>query len=84
MPKHTPATLRIQRRLERLELETLRAQVEELLEDNERLQREARDADDRADMWHRAFQDSMDQMGDEAPAIGLTQAGEIVVGVQVQ
>lgn len=85
--RHTPATARIQRRLERLELEHLRthaveqAERIELLETRaERLERDVYNADSCADMWRDAcmrFEGTLDGDG-VTLGLGLTMAGEVV------
>lgn len=83
-PKHTRATLRIQRRLEALELEHLRALVQEQGERIEALERENRYLEDCADMWQRGFHDMVEaQAASDTPVtVGLTQSGHILVGAQ--
>lgn len=79
---HTPATARIQRRLERWELQHLRALAAELqaqVEDlNTRLQDEAR----MADFWresHFELQQHLIDDTEDGRSIGLTQSGELLV-----
>ncbi len=76
--KHTPQTLSIQRRLERLELDHLRALCAEQAEEIERLKQEVDYADSIAEMWQRGHERLAEHMGTQR-GIGLTQAGEIVV-----
>jgi len=87
--KHTPATARIQRRLERWELKHLRQhaadlaeRVEQLEADIERLQREVYDADSCAEMWrdaHHSLAEHLDDGTADARCIGLTQQGDLLV-----
>lgn len=74
--QHTKATISIQRRLERWELDHLRALCAVQAEEIERLQRQLVYAEDCAVMWQRIH-----DITQETPqaSIGLTQAGEIVV-----
>lgn len=72
---HNPATLSIQRRLERWELDHLRALCAVQAEEIERLQRELQYAEDCADMWQR-IHDITEENPDAR--IGLTVSGEIV------
>lgn len=79
---HTPATARIQSRLERLELEHLRALVVEQGEEIERLRHERDCADDAADFWqrsHHSLQEHLDEGTEDARSIGLTVHGELLV-----
>lgn len=79
---HTPATARIQRRLEHLELEHLRVLVAEQGEEIERLRRERDYADDAADFWQRSHHDLQEHLNEgteDARAIGLTTSGELLV-----
>lgn len=73
--QHTPATLSIQRRLERWELDHLRALCAVQAEQIERLQREVQYAYDCAYMWQRIH-----DITTESPdcQVGLTVSGEIV------
>lgn len=73
--QHTPQTLSIQRRLERWELDHLRALCAVQAEEIESLKREVDYADSIAEMWQRIH-----DITQETPQanIGLTQAGEIV------
>lgn len=80
--RHTTATARIQTRLERLELEHLRAVVAEQGEEIEQLRRERDYADDAADFWqrsHHSLQEHLDEDTEDARAIGLTVTGELLV-----
>lgn len=77
--KHTPATARIQSRLERLELEHLRTHAAELAERVEQLERDIYYAEGRADMWHDAclrFEGTVDREG-KALGLGLTITGDV-------
>ena len=76
--KHTPATIGIQRRLEKWELDHLRALCAVQAEEIERLKRELEFADDCAIFWQRGHEALAEHLGDTA-AVGLTQAGELVV-----
>lgn len=76
--QHTPATISIQRRLERWELDHLRALCTVQAEEIERLQRELIYADDCAEMWQRGHERLAEHLGAQH-AIGLTMAGEVVV-----
>jgi hypothetical protein len=78
--KHTPATVRIQRRLERLELEHLREHAAELAERVEQLERDIFYAEADADMWHDAclrFEGTLDGEG-KTLGLGLTITGDVV------
>lgn len=77
---HTVATARIQRRLEQLELEHLRAHAAELAERIEQLERDVYNAEACADMWRDAcvrFEGTLDDEG-RTLGLGLTIAGEVV------
>jgi len=76
--KHTTATLGIQRRLERWEIDHLRALCAVQAEEIERLQRELNYAENCADMWQRGHEQLAEHL-DAQHAIGLTVSGEIVV-----
>lgn len=73
--QHTPQTLSIQRRLERWELDHLRALCAVQAEEIERLKCEVDYADSIAEMWQHIH-----DITQETPqaSIGLTQAGGIV------
>lgn len=73
--QHTPATISIQRRLERWELDHLRALCAVQAEQIERLQRELQYAEDCADMWQRIHDITQE---DPTARIGLTVDGEVV------
>lgn len=76
--QHTKQTLNIQRRLERWELDHLRALCAVQAEEIERLQRELIYAEDCADMWQRGHEQLSEHL-DAQHAVGLTVTGEIVV-----
>jgi hypothetical protein len=75
MAQHTLVTASIQRRLERWELDHLRALCAVQAEEIERLHRDLQYAENCADMWQRIH-----DITTESPAckIGLTVKGEIV------
>ena len=77
---HTPATAAIQRRLERWELDHLRALAAAQAEQIETLQRQLSYAEDLADSWRR---DALDVQEDLAArhggAPGLTIDGRLVI-----
>lgn len=75
---HTPATARIQARLERWELDHLRALCTVQGEEIERLTRELHFAEDCADMWQRGHHELAEHLH-EGKQVGLTQSGELVV-----
>lgn len=80
--RHTPATSRIQRRLERWELEHLRAHAADLAERVERLEWEVSNADAAADMWrdsHHRLSEHLDDGTADARCMGLTRQGELLV-----
>lgn len=80
--RHTPATLRIQARLERLELEHLRELVAEQAERIDELQRQLRHAEDAADYWAQSHHELAMHLADDtedARAIGLTAGGALLV-----
>lgn len=87
--QHTPATARIQRRLERLELEHLRQHATDLAERVEtlelkvdQLERDVYAADASADMWrdaHHSLTEHLDDGTADARCIGLTQQGDLLV-----
>ena len=76
--KHTPATIGIQRRLEKWELDHLRALCAVQAEEIERLKRELEFAEDCAIMWQRGHEALAEHL-DSSSAVGLTQSGELVV-----
>ena len=73
--QHTPATASIQRRLERWELDHLRALCAVHAEQIESLKSELQYAEDCAHMWQRIHDITTEQPGCQ---IGLTVHGEIV------
>lgn len=73
--QHNPATLSIQRRLEKWELDHLRALCAVQAEELERLQRDLQYAEDCADMWQRIHDITTERPDCE---IGLTIEGQIV------
>lgn len=75
---HTKETLSIQRRLERWELDHLRALCAVQAEEIERLQRELIYAEDCADMWQRGHERTSEHLAAQH-SVGLTVAGDIVV-----
>lgn len=87
--KHTPATLRIQARLERMELEHLREHATELVQLVEQqteqianLNRALADAEQSADFWCQSHHELAEHLNDgteDARAIGLTKTGELLV-----
>lgn len=80
--RHTPATLRIQARLERLELKHLRELVAEQAERIDELQRQLRHAEDAADYWAQSHHELAEHLAsdtEDARAIGLTAGGELLV-----
>lgn len=85
--RHTSATARIQRRLERLELEHLRTHAAEQAERIETLdaqvaalQREVIEADESGNMWRDACMRFEGTLDDDGAKLGLvlTMAGEVV------
>lgn len=76
--KHTPATIGIQRRLEKWELDHLRALCAVQAEEIERLKNELDHAECCADMWQRGHEALAEHL-DSTAAVGLTMAGELVV-----
>lgn len=80
--KHNPATARIQARLERWELDHLRALAAVQAEEIERLRGELDYAERCAEAWQRDHQTLAEALhADTANArcIGLTQTGELLV-----
>ena len=78
----TPALKRLQRRLERAELELLRNHVVELDAKLEAAERRAYDAERCADLWHDQALSLQEQVEQEDPPfrqIGLTKSGELLV-----
>ena len=77
---HTPATAAIQRRLERWELEHLRAMAAAQAEQIETLQRQLAYAEDLADSWRRDALDLQEELAERiGGAPGLTIGGRLVV-----
>lgn len=76
--KHTPATDSIQRRLERWELDHLRALCAVQAEEIDRLQREVQYADSISEMWQRGHERLAEQLNSQH-AVGLTTTGELVL-----
>lgn len=86
---HTPTTARIQTRLEKWELEHLRAlaaqqaeRIEQLEARVEELDRAVSWADGRADMFHDALnrlEGHLEDGTEDARCIGLTQQGDLLV-----
>jgi hypothetical protein len=80
--QHTPATRRIQARLERMELEHLRQHAAEQAAQIEALEGRLWHAEGQADYWNRSYHDlaeHFDNDTDDARAIGLTKTGELLV-----
>ncbi len=80
--RHTPATARIQARLERWELNHLRAHCAELADKVEDLQRRLDYAEDCAESWrrdHDSLREHLDNDTEDGRCIGLTQTGELLV-----
>lgn len=78
MKRHTTQTITIQRRLERWEIDHLRALCAVQAEEIERLKRELMYAEDCADMWQRGHEHLTEHL-DATHAVGLTVSGELVV-----
>lgn len=86
-PKHTPATARIQHRLEKLELEHLREHAAELAERLEAAEKRAAEAEERArysesicDFWHDQAVDMQRAAAEESGGMpGLTMDGTLVI-----
>jgi len=76
--RHTPATLAIQRRLERLELDHLRALAAEQAAQIDELQSRLEWAEDCAEHWRQHSLDLINDLGDDC-APGLTVDGRLVV-----
>lgn len=79
---HTAATLRIQRRLERWELDHLRELVAQQAAQIDELQRQLSQAEDAANFWARSHHDLAEHLADDtedARTIGLTAGGELLV-----
>lgn len=76
--RHTRETLRIQRRLERAELEHLREVVATQGQQIEQLQHDLACAEDQAIFWSRMHDLEQDLRAEGSnAAIGLTHAGEV-------
>jgi hypothetical protein len=73
--QHTKETISIQRRLERWELDHLRALCAVQAEEIERLQRDVQCAEDCSNMWQRIHDITEENPG---ARIGLTISGDIV------
>jgi hypothetical protein len=81
-PRHTPATARIQRRLEQLELVHLRALVAEQGQELEELRPRLEAAERCADFWHDSvheLQEQIEQHGDGSCRLGITRQGELLL-----
>lgn len=81
-PHHTPATARIQRRLERWELDHLRGLAADLADRVERLEQRLADADNCAEFWresHHRLEAHLQDDTEDARCIGLTQRGDLLV-----
>lgn len=81
-PRHTPATLSIQRRLERWELQHLRELAAEQAAQIDELQRQLSQAEHAADYWAHAHHELAEHLADgtaDARAIGLTTDGNLLV-----
>lgn len=79
---HTPATRRIQSRLERMELEHLRTLVALQGEELEDLRQRVSYAEDCAESWRGDFMSLQENLNDgtaDVRRIGLTQSGELLV-----
>lgn len=84
---HSPSTARIQRRLERLELEHLRQHAAELAERLEAAEQRAADAEqrlswaeDNAEFWREQHIETINQMADDTGGTpGLTMGGQLVI-----
>jgi anaerobic selenocysteine-containing dehydrogenase len=76
--KHSTATIGIQRRLEKWELDHLRALCAVQAEEIERLQRELIYAEDCAVMWQRGHEQLAEHL-DQQHAVGLTLSSDILV-----
>ena len=79
---HTTNTARLQTRLERLELEHLRAVCAEMGQELELLRQENAYLADLADGWrqdHQNLSEHLENDTADARSIGLTQSGELLV-----
>lgn len=80
--KHNPATARIQARLERWELDHLRALAAVQAEEIDRLRSELAYAESCADSWqrdHEMLAEALHADTANARCIGLTKTGELLV-----
>ena len=78
--KHTPATLAIQSKLDRWELEHLRLLAAQQAEQIEELQRRVLWAEDCAERWRDDALDLHQQLADSTGSIrGLTPTGKLVI-----
>lgn len=80
--KHNPATARIQARLERWELDHLRALAAVQAEEIERLRAELTYAEYCAESWQRDHDNLSEHLASgtaDARCIGLTKTGELLV-----
>lgn len=80
--QHTPATRRIQARLERMELAHLRQLVAEQAERIEDLERAQSDIEASAEFWrdsHNNLRRHLDDDTEDARCVGLTKTGELLV-----
>jgi len=81
-PTHTTSTARLQTRLERLELEHLRAVCAEMGQEIELLRRENAHLADVAECWQQDHQNLTEHLQNDtadARSVGLTQSGEQIV-----
>jgi hypothetical protein len=79
---HTTSTARLQTRLERLELEHLRAVCAEMGQELELLRQENAYLADVADRWredHQALSENLQNNTADARSIGLTRSGEQII-----
>jgi hypothetical protein len=82
MTLHTPETLRLQAKLDRLALEQLRAECARLNDELEATQRELYHAQESADFWQNYAEELRQSLGDSEAnhlCVGLTRAGEMLV-----
>jgi tryptophan 2,3-dioxygenase len=78
--KHTAATARVQRRLERWELQHLRQHAAELAVRLEEAERRLSDAEDAAEFWREQHIETINQIAEETGGTpGLTMGGQVVV-----
>lgn len=80
--RHTPATARIQSRLERWELDHLRMLAAEQAERIEQLEDQVASANQQADWWRESHHELEAHLNDgtsDARCIGLTRQGELLV-----